>query len=166
MKKTLLQLALALSVAVFSAGCDKKAQVADISASVNAKLDSVKGVKPGLQDFGGMGFAISDPAATGGNWVISTSAQNNTAEADVSKYIKDNDKYIFLLHAYEGMSGKGEFGGGVETIPMLAGFAAAFVTGCLACKFMIEIVKRGKLIWFAAYCAVVGIVATVCHFIA
>ena len=61
---------------------------------------------------------------------------------------------------------KGEFGGGVETIPMLAGFAAAFVTGCLACKFMIEIVKRGKLIWFAAYCAVVGIVATVCHFIA
>ncbi len=116
MKKTLLQLALALSVAVFSAGCDKKAQVADISASVNAKLDSVKGVKPGLQDFGGMGFAISDPAATGGNWVISTSAQNNTAEADVSKYIKDNDKYIFLLHAYEGMSGKGEFGGEMEII--------------------------------------------------
>ena len=61
---------------------------------------------------------------------------------------------------------KGEFGGGVETTPMLAGFAAAFVTGCLACKFMIEIVKRGKLIWFAAYCAVVGIVATACHFIA
>ncbi len=38
----------------------------------------------------------------------------------------------------------------------LAGFAAAFVTGCLACRFMIETVKRGRLIWFALYCAVAG----------
>ena len=60
---------------------------------------------------------------------------------------------------------KGNFGGGVEMWPLLAGFAAAFVTGCLACKFMIEIVKRGKLIWFAAYCAVVGVVAIVTYFI-
>ena len=60
---------------------------------------------------------------------------------------------------------KGEFGGGVETAPLVAGFIAAFVTGCLACKFMIEIVKRGKLIWFAAYCAVAGSVAIVTYFI-
>lgn len=60
---------------------------------------------------------------------------------------------------------KGEFGGGVELVPLMAGFVAAFVTGCLACKFMIEMVKRGKLIWFAAYCAVVGAVAVVTYFI-
>ncbi len=42
---------------------------------------------------------------------------------------------------------------------LAAGFLAAFVTGCLACKFMIEIVKRGKLIWFALYCAAAGAVA-------
>ena len=42
---------------------------------------------------------------------------------------------------------------------LTAGFLAAFITGCLACKFMIETVKRGKLIWFAAYCAVAGAVA-------
>ena len=60
---------------------------------------------------------------------------------------------------------KGEFGGGVEMLPLIAGFVAAFVTGCLACKFMIEMVKRGKLIWFAAYCAVVGVVAVVTYFI-
>lgn len=60
---------------------------------------------------------------------------------------------------------KGDFGGGVETLPLVAGFLSAFVTGCLACRFMIEIVKRGKLIWFAAYCAAVGITATVCHFV-
>lgn len=51
---------------------------------------------------------------------------------------------------------KGDFGGGVEALPLVAGFVAAFVTGCLACRFMIEIVKRGKLIYFAVYCAIVG----------
>lgn len=59
---------------------------------------------------------------------------------------------------------KGDFGGGVETLPLIAGFVAAFVTGCIACKWMIGIVKRGKLIWFAAYCAVAGVVALIAHF--
>ena len=53
----------------------------------------------------------------------------------------------------------GDFGGGVETLPLVAGFVTAFVTGCIACKWMIDIVKRGKLIWFAIYCAVAGVVA-------
>ncbi len=56
---------------------------------------------------------------------------------------------------------KGDFGGGVDALPLAAGFLTAFVTGCLACKFMIETVKRGKLIYFAIYCAVVGVVALV-----
>ena len=53
----------------------------------------------------------------------------------------------------------------IGVVPMLAGFAAAFVVGCLACKFMIGIVKRGKLIWFALYCAVAGVVSIVSYFI-
>ena len=60
---------------------------------------------------------------------------------------------------------KGEFGGGVELLPLIAGFIAAFVTGALACKFMLEIVKRGKLIWFAIYCALAGAVAIATYFI-
>ena len=56
---------------------------------------------------------------------------------------------------------KGEFGGGVEALPLFAGFVASFVTGCVACKWMIDIVKRGKLIWFAIYCGIVGVVALV-----
>jgi undecaprenyl-diphosphatase len=46
---------------------------------------------------------------------------------------------------------------GVSTSALIAGFISAFVVGCLACRFMINIVKRGKLIWFAIYCAIVGI---------
>lgn len=48
---------------------------------------------------------------------------------------------------------------GVSATALIAGFVTAFVVGCLACRFMINIVKRGKLIWFAIYCAVVGLIA-------
>ena len=48
---------------------------------------------------------------------------------------------------------------GVSTASLAAGFISAFVVGCLACRFMINIVKRGKLIWFAIYCAIVGMLA-------
>ena len=47
----------------------------------------------------------------------------------------------------------------VGAAPLAAGFAAAFVTGVFACRFMIETVKKGRLIWFAIYCAVAGAVA-------
>lgn len=46
---------------------------------------------------------------------------------------------------------------GISTSALLVGFIAAFVTGCLACKWMINIVKKGKLIYFAIYCAIVGL---------
>ena len=48
---------------------------------------------------------------------------------------------------------------GISVEALVAGFVAAFVVGCLACRFMIGVVKRGKLIWFALYCALVGLVA-------
>lgn len=54
---------------------------------------------------------------------------------------------------------------GVGTAPLIAGFVTAFVVGCLACKYMINIVKRGKLIWFALYCAVVGLIAITTYII-
>jgi len=37
------------------------------------------------------------------------------------------------------------------------GFVAAFLAGCAACKWMINIVRKGKLIYFGIYCAIVGI---------
>ncbi|MBQ8916975.1 MAG: undecaprenyl-diphosphate phosphatase [Alistipes sp.] len=49
----------------------------------------------------------------------------------------------------------------VPTAALAGGFLAAFITGTLACKFMIEIVKRGRLIWFAIYCLIVGAIALI-----
>ena len=37
------------------------------------------------------------------------------------------------------------------------GALSAFVSGVLACRWMVGIVRRGKLIWFALYCLVVGV---------
>ena len=45
---------------------------------------------------------------------------------------------------------------GISTSALVVGFIAAFITGCLACRWMIGIVRRGKLIYFAVYCAIVG----------
>lgn len=45
--------------------------------------------------------------------------------------------------------------------PLLAGFLTAFVVGCIACRWMIEIVKKGKLIWFAIYCLAAGILCII-----
>lgn len=47
------------------------------------------------------------------------------------------------------------------TMPLVLGFLAAFLSGLLACTWMINLVKRGKLVWFAAYCALVGVIAIV-----
>jgi len=47
----------------------------------------------------------------------------------------------------------------IGTLPLVVGFVAAFVSGCFACRWMIDIVKRGKLVYFGIYCAVVGLIA-------
>lgn len=46
----------------------------------------------------------------------------------------------------------------VSGLAIAVGFLASFIVGCLACKWMLDIVKKGKLVWFAVYCLVAGIV--------
>ncbi len=48
---------------------------------------------------------------------------------------------------------------GVGLVPLAVGFVTAFISGCLACKFMLRIVNNGRLIWFALYCLVVGLIS-------
>lgn len=55
----------------------------------------------------------------------------------------------------------GEVSGTLGILPMIVGFLAAFLTGCFACRFMINIVRRQKLIYFAIYCLCVGVFAIV-----
>ena len=45
----------------------------------------------------------------------------------------------------------------IGTFPVIIGFLASFIVGCIACKWMLNIVKKGKLVWFAVYCVVMGL---------
>lgn len=66
-----------------------------------------------------------------------------------------------LLDLLKGLKGE-EALSGIDAFPMLVGFIAAFVSGCLACKWMINIVKKGKLVYFGIYCAIAGAVTIIC----
>lgn len=65
-----------------------------------------------------------------------------------------------ILDIMKAFKGEAAFGG-IGTVPLIVGFLAAFISGCVACKWMINIVKKGKLVYFGVYCAVVGIVTLV-----
>ena len=50
-------------------------------------------------------------------------------------------------------------GNRIGILPLLIGFVAAFVSGLITCSWMIKIVKKGKLIYFAIYCLIIGLIA-------
>ena len=62
-----------------------------------------------------------------------------------------------LLDGMKIVKGAAEANAEVSLVALIVGFLSAFVFGCIACKWMIDIVKKGKLIYFAIYCAFVGI---------
>jgi undecaprenyl-diphosphatase len=58
----------------------------------------------------------------------------------------------------------GGFSAGMLEIPiesLVIGFFSAYICGCFACKFMIELIKRTNLLWFALYCSIAGAVALI-----
>lgn len=46
----------------------------------------------------------------------------------------------------------------IGVLSLVVGFAASFIVGCCACKWMINLVRRGKLVWFSIYCVVMGVI--------
>lgn len=46
---------------------------------------------------------------------------------------------------------------GISMLSLVVGFLAAFLSGYVACSWMLNLVKKGKLIWFAIYCLIVGL---------
>lgn len=67
-----------------------------------------------------------------------------------------------LLETYHIYSGQATID--IAIFPAVVGFVAAFAAGCFACRFMIEIVRRQRLTWFAVYCAIIGTIAIISEF--
>jgi undecaprenyl pyrophosphate phosphatase UppP len=55
----------------------------------------------------------------------------------------------------------GDFGNdnSVGTLPLLAGFVSAFITGYIACRWMIAILRKSNLLWFGVYCLIAGLLS-------
>ncbi|MFY0654240.1 MAG: undecaprenyl-diphosphate phosphatase [Cyclobacteriaceae bacterium] len=64
---------------------------------------------------------------------------------------------IKVKHLYEAP----ELSADISGLALGLGFVAAFISGLLACKWMISIVKKGKLIYFAIYCFTIGALAII-----
>jgi undecaprenyl-diphosphatase len=50
-------------------------------------------------------------------------------------------------------------------LPIIFGFIASLVSGIFACRWMITIVKKSKLIYFAIYCWIIGIIGLIYQFV-
>ena len=66
---------------------------------------------------------------------------------------------IIAANMLDLFSGELSSGSSVSTSSLIIGFLAAFVSGLFACRWMISIVRKGRLIWFGVYCLVVGTIA-------
>jgi undecaprenyl-diphosphatase len=93
---------------------------------------------------------------------ISTGLLLGNRKANIARF-----SFLMVLIPIVGANFKDIYDGGINpengigTLPMIVGFVAAFISGLLACKWMIGIVKRGKLIYFAIYCFIIGTIAII-----
>lgn len=92
---------------------------------------------------------------------ISTGLLLGNKREEVAKF-----SFLMVLIPIIGKNVLDLFGGSIiddtlKLLPLVVGFFAAFFSGWLACKWMINIVKQSKLIYFAAYCFLVGIIAII-----
>ena len=46
----------------------------------------------------------------------------------------------------------------VPLLPLTIGFISAFITGIIACKWMVKLVKNSQLKYFAYYCLLIGVI--------
>lgn len=62
-----------------------------------------------------------------------------------------------LGEAFLDIVGGGFSESSVGVVPILAGFCSAFLSGLVACRVMVALVKKTRLCWFALYCAAVSV---------
>jgi undecaprenyl-diphosphatase len=97
------------------------------------------------------------PAISRSGATIATGMMLGNKKSDIAKF-----SFLMVLVPVIGANlvemRSGEFSTeGTSFIVILTGFIAAFISGYFACKWMINLVKKGNLGWFAVYCIIVGI---------
>ncbi len=122
----------------------------DTSKKVSFKSAFIIGISQAIAMLPG----ISRSGAT-----ISTSVLLGVDKTKAARF-----SFLMVVPLIFGKMGKDLLGGELNfasenTIAMGAGFVAAFIAGLAACTWMIQLVKKSKLSYFAIYCLIVGCIA-------
>lgn len=104
----------------------------------------------------GQAFAVI-PGLSRSGTTISTGLLCGVKRARVAQFSFLMVLVPILGEAFLDVVGGDAAASSIGALPLIIGFLAAFVSGLLACKLMISLVKKAKLRWFALYCAVVGL---------
>jgi len=135
------------------------------SESLNLKSLNIKPISWGSAFIIGIAQAVAVlPGLSRSGTTIATGLLLGVKKEEVAKF-----SFLMVLIPILGETAlgamKGDFSAAVSGIPassLLIGFFVAYLCGCFACKFMIELVKRTNLFWFAIYCCIAGVIAIVC----
>ena len=128
--------------------------LADKAKNTNKEVSFLNSIIIGVSQAIAMLPGISRSGAT-----ISTSVLLGIDRTRAARF-----SFLMVVPLIFGKIGKDILGGDLsfqssEMISISAGFVAAFLSGLLACKWMIALVKKSKLSYFSIYCAVVGVIA-------
>lgn len=128
--------------------------LADKAKNTDKKVSFVNAVIIGISQAIAMLPGISRSGAT-----ISTSVLLGVDRTRAARF-----SFLMVVPLIFGKVAKDLMGGEIsfsssEIVPLSVGFLAAFISGLLACTWMIALVKRSKLSYFAIYCAIVGLIA-------
>jgi undecaprenyl-diphosphatase len=128
--------------------------LADRAKNTNKKVSFSNAVIIGVSQAIAMLPGISRSGAT-----ISTAVLLGVDKTRAAKF-----SFLMVVPLILGKVAKDILGGEInfgstDIIPLSTGFLAAFISGLLACTWMISLVKKSKLSYFAIYCAIVGIIA-------
>lgn len=101
-------------------------------------------------------FAVL-PAVSRSGATIATGMMLGNRKAEIAKF-----SFLMVLVPIIGaniveMKSGGFSTEGTSFYVIAIGFISAFVAGYFACKWMINLVKKGNLLWFALYCVLVGL---------
>ena len=128
--------------------------LADKAKNTNKEVSFLNAVVIGISQAIAMLPGISRSGAT-----ISTSVLLGIDRTRAARF-----SFLMVVPLIFGKIGKDVLSGDLnfqssEMMPISIGFIAAFVSGLLACQWMIALVKKSKLTYFSIYCAIVGLIA-------
>jgi undecaprenyl-diphosphatase len=134
--------------------------VADTYPSASKELTLKKALIVGLSQAVAILPGVSRSGAT-----ISTAVVLGIDRTQAARF-----SFLMVVPLIFGKMAKDLLGGdlmntSIEPLHLLLGFSAAFIAGLIACNWMIALVKRSKLIYFAWYCLTVGGIAIASNFL-